>query len=122
MARMARVEQITDKAQVDSEWHPLYERIAAARGRVAGPYSILLYAPAVADRVDQLSAALRADSQLTPEEFVLAGWQRDGQPKRIQGDPNKLSASRPCNRDDDVGLWFSVLCGAHCHGATGRKI
>jgi 4-carboxymuconolactone decarboxylase len=72
MARMARVEQITERSQVASEWHPLYDRIAAARGRVAGPYSILLHAPAVADRVDQLSGALRADSQLSQEAFVLA--------------------------------------------------
>jgi len=68
---MARVEQITDKAQIPTEWHPLYDRIAAARGRVAGPYSILLHAPAVADRVDQLSAALRADVEVSTADFVL---------------------------------------------------
>jgi 4-carboxymuconolactone decarboxylase len=69
---MARVEQITEKSQVAPEYHPLYDRIVAARGRVAGPYSILLHAPAVADRVDQVAAALRNESQLTPQEFVLA--------------------------------------------------
>jgi 4-carboxymuconolactone decarboxylase len=69
---MARVEQITDKAQVPAEWHPLYDRIVAARGRVAGPYSILLHAPAVADRVDQVAAALRSDSQVSAAEHVVA--------------------------------------------------
>jgi 4-carboxymuconolactone decarboxylase len=71
MRRMARVEQITEKAQLPSEWHPLYDRIAAARGRVAGPYSILLHTPAVADRVDQLSAALRSDVEVSTADFVL---------------------------------------------------
>jgi len=69
---MARVEQITEKAQLAPEYHYLYDRIAQARGQVGGPYSILLHTPAVAERVDALSASLRADSQLTPQEFVLA--------------------------------------------------
>lgn len=68
---MARVEQITDRTQIPDEWHPLFDRIAAARGRVAGPYSILLHAPAVADRVDQLSGALRSDTQVSSADFVL---------------------------------------------------
>lgn len=69
---MARVEQITDKSQVSAEWHPLFDRIVAQRGRVAGPYSIMLYAPALADRVDQLSGALRSDAEVNAQEFVLA--------------------------------------------------
>src|SRR5919199_322981 len=50
---MARVEQITDKAQVPAEYHALYDRI-------------------VADKVDGVAAALREESQLTSREFVLA--------------------------------------------------
>ncbi|HEY1294305.1 MAG TPA: carboxymuconolactone decarboxylase family protein [Chloroflexota bacterium] len=69
---MARVEQITEKSQLAAEWSPLFDRIAAARGRVAGPYSILLHAPAVADRVDQLSGALRSDTEVDAQGFVLA--------------------------------------------------
>lgn len=69
---MARVEQITDKTQIASEWHPLYDRIVAQRGRVAGPYSILLYSPAIADRVDQLSGALRSDAEVSAAEHVVA--------------------------------------------------
>jgi 4-carboxymuconolactone decarboxylase len=72
MEPMARVEQITEKTQVPTEYHDLYDRIAAARGRVAGPYSILFHAPAVADRVDLLAASLREDSHLSTQEFVLA--------------------------------------------------
>ena len=72
MGGMARVEQITDKSQVPAEYHALYDRIVAARGRVAGPYSILLHAPAVCDRVDGVASSLRDSSELKPDEFVLA--------------------------------------------------
>jgi 4-carboxymuconolactone decarboxylase len=68
---MARVQQITEKAQLAPEFHYLYDRIAQARGRVGGPYSILLHTPGVADKVDALSASLRSESELTPQEFVL---------------------------------------------------
>ena len=68
---MARVEQITEKSQIPTEWHPLYDRIVAQRGRVAGPYSIMLHAPALADRVDQVSAALRKDVEVSAAEHVV---------------------------------------------------
>src|ERR1051326_5613427 len=68
---MARVNQTTEKAQLADEYHALFDRIAAARGQVGGPYSILLHSPVVADKVDALSAALRSDSELSAEEFVL---------------------------------------------------
>jgi len=68
---MARVEQITEKTQIPSEWHPLYDRIVAQRGRVAGPYSILLYSPAIADHVDQLSGSLRSDAEVSAAEHVV---------------------------------------------------
>src|SRR5439155_3876450 len=71
LASMARVEQITEKAQLAPDFHYLYDRIAQARGRVGGPYSILLHTPGIADKVDALSASLRNDSQLTTQEFVL---------------------------------------------------
>jgi 4-carboxymuconolactone decarboxylase len=69
---MARVTQLTEKSQIPTDFHYLYDRIAAARGRVAGPYSILLHSPAVADRVDMVSAALRDATELDPQQFVLA--------------------------------------------------
>jgi 4-carboxymuconolactone decarboxylase len=68
---MARVKQITERADVAADYQYLYDRISQARGRVAGPYSILLHSPAVADKVDSLAMALRNESQLNPQEFVL---------------------------------------------------
>lgn len=68
---MARAPQIVDKAQIAPEFHELYDRIAASRGGVAGPYSILLHAPHVADKVEQLSKVLREGSSLSAQDFVL---------------------------------------------------
>lgn len=68
---MARIKQITDKADVPAEYHYLYDRIAAARGSVRGPYSILLHSPAITDKIEGVAAALR-DSELSAQEFVLA--------------------------------------------------
>ena len=67
---MARIEPITDKAQLAPEHHALYDRFVQARGRIAGPYSILLHSPGIADRVDALSGALRSESALSQQEFV----------------------------------------------------
>ena len=68
---MARAKQITAKSDLAPEHHALFDRIAQSRGQVGGPYSILLHSPGVAEKVDTLAAALRTDSQLTPQEFVL---------------------------------------------------
>ena len=68
---MARVTQITEKSQLDPQFHPLYDRIAAARGRVAGPYSILLHSPGITDPIDRVAAALREESELSAQDFVL---------------------------------------------------
>ncbi len=67
----ARVTQITDKSQLAPEHHALADRIVQARGGLRGPYSILLYDPAITDRVDALAGALRSESELSPQEFVL---------------------------------------------------
>ncbi|GAC1320168.1 MAG: carboxymuconolactone decarboxylase family protein [Chloroflexota bacterium] len=69
---MARVPQIVDKSQIAPEFGELYDRIAASRGGVAGPFSILLHAPHVADKVEQLSRVLREGSSLSGQDFVLA--------------------------------------------------
>jgi alkylhydroperoxidase family enzyme len=66
---MARVQQITEKSQVAPEHHHVFDRVAQARGRVAGPYSILFHNPPVADRADMLANTLR--ELLAPQEFVL---------------------------------------------------
>ena len=69
---MARVKQIAEKSELPPEFHFLFDRITQARGRVAGPYSILLHSPALAEKVDALAGSLRSDSKLSPQEVVLA--------------------------------------------------
>ncbi|MBV8087604.1 MAG: carboxymuconolactone decarboxylase family protein [Chloroflexi bacterium] len=67
----ARIPQILDKAQLPPDYQPVFERVAASRGRPGGPYSILFHNPPVADKVDALSQTLRTDSGLTPADFTL---------------------------------------------------
>jgi len=68
---MARITQITDKSQLPPEHHALADRIVQARGGLRGPYSILLHDPAITDKVDALAGALRSDSELSGQDFVL---------------------------------------------------
>jgi len=129
---MARVEQITDKAQLAPEHHALFDRISQSRGAVGGPYSILLYSPGVADKVDALSAALRAESQLTPAEFVLVAltvarakdclfvWSVQAPAARRAGVPEEVIAAVHDRKTDalsedqrDIVEYVSQLAGSN---------
>jgi 4-carboxymuconolactone decarboxylase len=53
----------------------VFDRIAGSRGRVAGPFTVLLHAPALADRVQHVGAYLRYETELerdVAETAVLA--------------------------------------------------
>lgn len=70
---MVRVPPITEKSALPAAYHGLFDRIAQARGgRMEGPYSVLLHSPGIAEKVDAVATALRAESELTVPEFVLA--------------------------------------------------
>jgi 4-carboxymuconolactone decarboxylase len=69
---MVRVPQVTDKATLPPSYHDLFDRIAQARGTMDGPYSILFHSPAIAEQLDKLPTALRNESVLRVQEFVLA--------------------------------------------------
>lgn len=70
---MVRIPPITDASSLPASYHGLFDRIAQARGgRMEGPYAVLLHSPAVAEKVDALATALRAESELAVPEFVLA--------------------------------------------------
>ena len=51
----------------------MFDRIAATRGRVPGPYTVLLHVPALADRVQSLGAYLRYEGDLDRDlaEFAI---------------------------------------------------
>lgn len=69
---MPRITQITDRSQVDADHHHIFDSIATSRGRVSGPFSVLLNSPEVAGRAAHLGAYIRFESTLTPSQRELA--------------------------------------------------
>ena len=69
---MARITQITERNQVDSEKQHIFDSIATSRGRVSGPFSVLLNSPEVAGRAAHLGSYIRFESTLTPGQRELA--------------------------------------------------
>lgn len=57
---------------LDDGQRPVYDAIAGSRGRVAGPFAVLLHSPQLADRVQQLGAYLRYDGALERRLAELA--------------------------------------------------
>jgi 4-carboxymuconolactone decarboxylase len=53
-----------DPAGLTPAQQPVFERIAGTRGRVAGPFTVLLHVPELADRVQHLGAYLRYEASL----------------------------------------------------------
>ena len=69
---MARITQITERGQVDEEDQHIFDSIATSRGRVSGPFSVLLNSPEVAGRAAHLGSYIRFESTLSPAERELA--------------------------------------------------
>lgn len=69
---MARITQITERYQVDEESQHIFDSIATSRGRVSGPFSVLLNSPEVAGRAAHLGSYIRFESSLSPAERELA--------------------------------------------------
>ena len=61
---MARIPQISGKDQVSEEHHPIVDSIASSRGRISGPFSVLLHSPEVAGRAAHLGSYIRFESTL----------------------------------------------------------
>ncbi|MQG59064.1 MAG: carboxymuconolactone decarboxylase family protein [SAR202 cluster bacterium] len=69
---MARITQITEREQVAEEHQTIFDSIAESRGRVSGPFSVLLNSPEIAGRAAHLGAYIRFDSTLEPQQRELA--------------------------------------------------
>jgi 4-carboxymuconolactone decarboxylase len=72
--REATIEPI-DPARLTDAQRAVFDRIAGTRGRVAGPFTVLLHVPELADRVQQLGAYLRYEAGIDrdlAETAVLA--------------------------------------------------
>ena len=69
---MTRITQITERSQVQEEQQHIFDSIATSRGRVSGPFSVLLNSPEVAGRAAHLGSYIRFESTLTPSQRELA--------------------------------------------------
>ena len=69
---MARVPLISRKEDLAPEHQAAFDAIAESRGRVAGPFALLLHSPEVAKRAAHLGAYIRFESSLAGAERELA--------------------------------------------------
>jgi 4-carboxymuconolactone decarboxylase len=69
---MARIKQITSKNEISDEHHGIFDSIASSRGRISGPFSVLLHSPEIAGRAAHLGAYIRFESLLEDDEREVA--------------------------------------------------
>ncbi len=69
---MSRLPEIATKDQLSEDAHAVFDAIAESRGRVRGPFSILLHSPELAGRAAHLGAFVRFESSVPPEVRELA--------------------------------------------------
>ena len=69
---MARIPQITDRNDVPPDKRHIFDEIIESRGRLSGPFPVLLNSPEVAGRVAHLGAYVRFESALSPQDRELA--------------------------------------------------
>jgi 4-carboxymuconolactone decarboxylase len=69
---MARLPPITRKDQLAAAHHAIFDAIAASRGAVQGPFTMLLHCPELAGRVAELGAFVRFAGTLDMRVRVLA--------------------------------------------------
>ena len=69
---MARIKQITEKNELSAENEEIFDSIASSRGRISGPFSVLLHSPEIAGRAAHLGAYIRFESLLDDDEREVA--------------------------------------------------
>ena len=69
---MSRVPQIASREDVQADKRDVFDEIAKSRGKVAGPFSVLINSPEIARRAADLGAYIRFESSLTSQEIELA--------------------------------------------------
>lgn len=63
---------ITATDQLSDDWHEHYDRIAASRGHVSGPFSVLMNSPEVATRIADVGTYVRFEGTLRGSVRELA--------------------------------------------------
>jgi 4-carboxymuconolactone decarboxylase len=69
---MARVKLIVNKEDIASEHHALFDELAALRGRISGPSTIVLHSPGLARPWNAISEYLHRESIVFPPDAELA--------------------------------------------------
>jgi 4-carboxymuconolactone decarboxylase len=69
---MARVKLIVDRDDLAPEHGALFDELAALRGRISGPSTIVLHSPGLARPWNQVSEYLHRDSIVEPEHAEIA--------------------------------------------------
>jgi 4-carboxymuconolactone decarboxylase len=69
---MARIPVIASKADVPAGHGHVWDQIASSRGKVVGPFAVLLHRPELARRISELGAYVRFESILTPVDREVA--------------------------------------------------
>jgi 4-carboxymuconolactone decarboxylase len=69
---MARLPTITGKKDVPAKYHPIVDRVVESRGAVAGPFTMLLHCPPLAEHAMSLGAYVRFGGELDKRVRVLA--------------------------------------------------
>jgi 4-carboxymuconolactone decarboxylase len=69
---MARVKLIVNKEDIAPEHHALFDTLAALRGRISGPSTVVLHSPGLARPWNEISEYLHRDSIVEPQHAELA--------------------------------------------------
>ena len=69
---MARVKLIVNKEDIGPEHHALFDKLAALRGRISGPSTVVLHSPALARPWNEISEYLHRESIVEPQHAELA--------------------------------------------------
>src|SRR5437899_11311730 len=69
---MARVKPIVDRDDVAPEHRALFDELAALRGRISGPSTIVLWSPGLARPWNEISEYLHRQSIVEPPHAELA--------------------------------------------------
>jgi 4-carboxymuconolactone decarboxylase len=69
---MARVKLIVNKEDIAPEHYALFDKLAALRGRISGPSTVVLNSPGLAGPWNEISEYLHRESIVEPEHAELA--------------------------------------------------
>jgi 4-carboxymuconolactone decarboxylase len=69
---MARVKLIVNKEDMAPEHHALFDTLAALRGRISGPSTVVLHSPGLARPWNEISEYLHRESVVEPQHAELA--------------------------------------------------